>query len=157
MKTKNLSKAFVILCWVLCLTPFATAQEVNPDKILGTYLLESIQTDDKGKVLVTKADDGTYQGRLIWISNPTNPDGSIRCDEKNADKKLRSRRYDEIIMFHSLTFKKGEWVNGKLYDPFSGKMVSIKFKLDKNGSDLVARYYKGVPTLGITRTWKRVK
>lgn len=132
------------------------AQKVEADQILGTYVLESIITDDIGHVLITKAKDGSYQGRLVWVNHPTNADGSVRCDDNNPDPQLRKRRYDQVYIFRNLKFKKNEWVNGKLYDPFSGKMFSIKFKLAKNGTDLEARYYKGTPALGITKPWKKL-
>ncbi|MBP9991794.1 MAG: DUF2147 domain-containing protein [Bacteroidales bacterium] len=132
------------------------AQKVEADQILGTYVLESIITDDIGHVLITKAKDGSYQGRLVWVNHPTNADGSVRCDDNNPDPQLRKRRYDQVYIFRNLKFKKDEWVNGKLYDPFSGKMFSIKFKLAKNGTDLEARYYKGTPALGITKPWKKL-
>lgn len=48
-------------------------------------------------------------------------------------------------------------VDGTLYDPYSGKKFSVKFKLAKNGSDLQARYYKGIPAAGLNATWKRLK
>lgn len=152
----KLSKAF-LLFFSFILPSYVSAQTVEADQILGTYLLESIITDDLGHVLITKAKDDTYQGRLVWVNHPTNADGSVRCDDNNPDPLLRKRRYDQVYIFRNLKFKKDEWVNGKLYDPFSGKMFSIKFKLAKNGTDLEARYYKGTPALGITKPWKRVK
>lgn len=97
------------------------AQKVEADQILGTYVLESIITDDIGHVLITKAKDGSYQGRLVWVNHPTNADGSVRCDDNNPDPQLRKRRYDQVYIFRNLKFKKDEWVNGKLYDPFSSK------------------------------------
>ena len=152
----RLIKSIALILSVL-LSTNTFAQKVEPDQILGTYILESIVTDDIGHVLITKAKDGTYQGRLVWVNHPTNADGSVRCDDNNPNPKLRKRHYDQVYIFRNLKFKKDEWVNGKLYDPFSGKMFSIKFKLAKNGSDLEARYYKGTPALGITKPWKKLQ
>ena len=77
--------------------------------------------------------------------------------QKNSDKKLRNRRYDEIIMVWNLTFEKGEWVDGKLYDPYSGKTFSVKFKPVDGSRNLTARYYKGVTAIGINATWEKVR
>lgn len=151
----RLFKSIALILSVL-LSTNTFAQKVEADQILGTYVLESIITDDIGHVLITKAKDGSYQGRLVWVNHPTNADGSVRCDDNNPDPQLRKRRYDQVYIFRNLKFKKDEWVNGKLYDPFSGKMFSIKFKLAKNGTDLEARYYKGTPALGITKPWKKL-
>ena len=128
--------------------------QTEADKIIGTYRVESPFTDDVAKVKITKAKNGTYSGRITWVNNTTNADGSPRTDEKNPDPKLRSRKPEEIIMVWNLQFKDGEWVNGTLYDPYSGKKFSVQFKAD--GNNLKARYYKGVPAMGINAVWKRV-
>ncbi len=145
--------AFLVFCVALTVM----AQKPEADMILGSYRIATITCNDTAVIKVTKTSKGLYQGRITWLNHPTNDDGTKRNDAANKDSKLRSRTYDQIFLFWNLAYKDGEWVDGKLYDPFSGKNFSVKFKLDANGSDLEARYYKGVPTLGITRTWTRVK
>lgn len=127
------------------------------DKILGTYEVPSPFSDDVAHVKITKTQKGTYQGRITWVNRDKNPDGTPRTDEKNPDPKLRMRPPTDIVMFWNLQYKEGEWVDGVLYDPYTGKRFSVKFKLAKNGTDLSARYYKGVPVAGINGTWKRIK
>ena len=148
---KRLLPLFLIL---LMAALSASAQE---EKIVGTYSVASPFNTDTAHVRITKAKNGTYQGRITWVNRTTNADGSPRTDEKNPDPKLRSRKPEEIIMCWGLQYKEGEWVDGVLYDPYTGKKFSVKYKLSKNGRDLDARYYKGVPAIGISSTWKRIK
>lgn len=145
----------VILYLLLCLLSGKLSAQTKADDILGTYRVASPFNDDVAKVLVSRTAKGTYQGRVTWTNHPTNPDGSVRTDSKNPDKKLRQRRYDEVIMFYDLVFEEGEWVKGKLYDPYSGMTFNVKFKPVKKSRNLKARYYKGIPAIGIDGDWVR--
>lgn len=139
---------------LLASTSTGTLQaQTRADDIVGTYLVPSPFNDDTAHVKVTRTAKGTYQGRIVWANHTKNPDGTVRTDMKNADKKLRSRKYNEVIMVWNLTYEEGEWVDGKLYDPYSGKTFSVKFKPVKGSRDLSARYYKGVTAIGINGTW----
>lgn len=148
-------KTLLLPLLMLCAT-VAIAQS-DGSKILGTYRVPSPFNDDAANVKITQCADGTFKGQVVWVNRATNKDGSPRTDEKNPDPKLRSRKPEEIIMCWGLKYEDGEWVGGTLYDPYSGKKFNIKFALDKNGSDLSARYYKGKPALGINGTWKRLR
>lgn len=152
MKIKTILLTLLLLVAGRTLMAQSTA---SADKILGTFYMDSPLSDDHAKVKITKASNGTYQGRIVWLDKPTNPDGSPRTDEKNPDPKLRSRTATQITLVWGLKFEDGEWVKGTVYDPFSGKKFGVKMSLAKNGSDLSVRYYKGTPAAGITRTWKR--
>ena len=135
------------------LTGSVAGQEVKADDIVGTYTVGSPFNDDVARVKVTKTAKGTYQGQVVWANKTTNEDGTVRTDSKNPDKKLRSRRYDEVIMFWDITFDGKEWVGGKLYDPYTGKTFNVKFKPIKNSRNIKARYYKGIPAIGIDGEW----
>lgn len=144
-----------MLTLLLLATASLAAAQTKADDILGVYSVDSPFNDDVARVEITKTAKGTYKGRVTWTNHPTNPDGSVRTDAKNPDKKLQKRRYDEVIMVWDLTFEDGEWVEGKLYDPYSGKTFRVKFKPIKNSRNLKARYYKGIPAIGIDATWTR--
>lgn len=146
---------FCILAVMLLTAATPLRSQTQADDIIGTYTVPSPFNDDVARVQITRATDGTYRGRIVWANHSTNADGTVRRDEKNADPKLRSRRFDEIYMAWNLRFKDGEWVDGKLYDPYTGKTFSIKFKPIKNSRNLKARYYKGVTAIGIDGTWVR--
>ena len=152
-----MKKLLPLLLICLAFAGRTMAQSADADKILGTFYLESPLSDDNAKVTFKKSAKGTYFAKIIWIDKPYNADGTLRTDEKNPDPKLRSRHATDVVLVWGLTYKDGEWVEGSVYDPFSGKSFGVKMKLEKNGKDLSVRYYKGKPALGITRTWTRVE
>lgn len=77
-------------------------------------------------------------------------------DSKNPDAKLKTRSVQGITHITQLAFEDGEYVNGKLYSIQDGNTYSLKGKL-KSAEELETRGYKGVPMLGKTFKWKRVK
>lgn len=127
------------------------------DGILGVWQTHSPFNDDTANIRITRMADGTYSGQVIWTNHPTNPDGSVRRDVKNKDKKLRTRTWDQVKLCWNLQYKDGQWIKGDLYDPYSGKYFNVKVKPKKGSRDMEARYYMGVPSVGITMTWKRIK
>jgi len=118
-----------------------TNAQMNPDEIVGVY-----HTPNKdGKVAIYRK-GGTYFGKLIW---------GIRnlIDKKNPDKTLRTRNMVGCDFMTDFTFKDGEYVNGKIYDPESGKTYNCRMWLNDN--QLKVRGYLGVSLLGRTETFLR--
>lgn len=150
-------KHILLFSILLTLSTVVTAQNNDADRILGTFEATSPFNDDTAHVKITRLSNGTYQGRVVWVNHNTNPDGTPRTDRNNKDPKLRSRLATEVILFWDLSYKKDKWIDGKLYDDVTGKTFNIKIELAKNGKDLSARYYKGIPAVGITKTWRRLK
>ncbi len=151
-------KHWTILALLLLLSSFATKAQSqhNPaDDICGTYYIESPVSDDAVKIQIYRAKNGTYQGRFVWLSQPNNPDGTPRTDINNPDPKKRNRTADQIVAVWGLTYKNGEWVDGSIYDPTSGKTYGIKGKRKKGSRDMEMRYYWKRPVMGLNTTWKR--
>lgn len=101
---------------------------VTGDNILGVYLGE--QKGDVFKARITKVSDGTYEGRIFWMENDKEPDGSKRLDRKNPDKSLRHVPCDQVVLFTELKHnaRKQCWDGTKIYDPqrgFTAKMSAV--------------------------------
>ena len=77
-------------------------------------------------------------------------------DVKNPNEKLRNRSIQGIVHISALIFKDGEYVDGKLYSVQDGNTYNLKAKL-KSVNDLETRGYKGIPMIGKTFNWKRVR
>jgi len=135
----------------------AQAQSQPGDHICGTYRVESPVSDDVVKIKIYRASNGKYQGKYVWLSQPNNPDGTPRTDINNPDPAKRNRTADQIIAVWNLTYKEGEWVDGLIYDPTSGKTYGLKGKRIKDSKDMEMRYYWKRPALGLNSTWKREK
>lgn len=142
---------------MMILVAGAAFSQTGGDRILGTYYMKTPDTGDESKVQIYKTSSGTYCGKVVWVKNPNNPDGTPRRDEKNPDPKLRNRTADNLLVMKNLKYDDGEWVNGDLYNPNEGKWFKIKVNSIDSKGDLDVRYYKGITLLGKSDTWKRVK
>lgn len=102
------------------------------DKIVGNYSAE--RNGVKSKVKIYKYNDG-YRAQVTWVDNLKMENGSIRTDVKNPDASKRKVRADEIVLIDKVTYnaEDKEWGNGKIYDPTSGKVFTVKlyFKDEK--------------------------
>ena len=110
-----------------------------------------------GTAIVEVYQDGdVYNGKIVWLQNPTRPDGTPAVDDKNPDAKLRSRKLIGLNMLSNLQKKDGEYAGGSIYDPGNGKTYNCSMKVE--GDVLKVRGSldkRGL--LGRTMDWFRVK
>jgi uncharacterized protein (DUF2147 family) len=95
-------------------------------------------------------------GRVVWLRSPLDDDGCDLQDRRNPDPTLRSRKVEGLEILRGLRRRlDGTWVNGRIYDPASGRTYTCQLALD--GDDRVRlRGYVGIPLIGRTTTWTRV-
>ena len=140
---KKLFVGAILMVAPLCA---ALAQDV-----VGKWKLE----DGSAIVEVYKKDD-VFNGRIVWLQNPTEADGSPAVDDKNPDSKLRSRKLIGLNMLSGLKEGDGEYSGGSIYDPGNGKTYNCSMKVE--GDVLKVRGSldkRGL--LGRTMDWFRVK
>ena len=138
----------IILTISLMAAPLAAAFAQD---VIGKWKLE----DGTAIVEVYKSGD-VYNGKIVWLQNPTEADGSPAVDENNPDKALRSRQLIGLNMLSDLKKDGAEYGNGKIYDPGNGKTYNCSMKVE--GDVLHVRGSldkKGL--LGRTMDWFRVK
>ena len=124
----------------------ASAQDV-----IGKWKLE----DGTAIVEVYKQGD-VFNGKIVWLQNPTEADGTPAKDGNNPDKSLRSRQLIGLNMLHGLKKEGSKYAGGKIYDPGNGKTYNCSMQV--NGDILKVRGSldaKGL--LGRTMDWFRVK
>lgn len=136
-------------------TSIPTAAQQSADDICGTYLMESPVSDDVVKIQIFRTKNDSYQGRYTWLSRPNNPDGTPRTDVKNPNPKLRNRTAFQLVAVWGLVYKEGQWVDGKIYDPTTGKTYGIKAKRMKGSTDIEVRYYWKTTAIGLNGRWRR--
>ncbi len=140
---------------VLCLMGAATtyAQQAA-DKILGVYKVE--EEGRQSKVRFTKCEDGTYQGQIIWLSEPNNPDGTRKMDVKNPDKAKRNTPSDQVVIVYGIRYNAEDdcWDGGKVYKPINGKIykVTVSFKDDKT-----LRVKGSLGPISLSRYWSKIE
>ncbi len=133
---------------IICLIPFAKAQ--NPNSILGFWLSDT----KKGKIEIFQSGN-KYYGKLVWATNLVDAKGVSRKDINNPNEKLKNRPLLNAVLFTDFIYKDGEWDDGKIYDPTSGKTYSGTMKV--KGDNLEIRGYLGISLFGKTKVWQRVK
>ena len=124
----------------------ASAQDV-----IGKWKLE----DGTAIVEVYKQGD-VFNGKIVWLQNPTEADGTPAKDGNNPDKSLRSRQLIGLNMLHGLKKEGSKYAGGKIYDPGNGKTYNCSMQVD--GDVLKVRGSldaKGL--IGRTMDWFRVK
>ncbi len=141
-------KKYFILTALLFISFNFYAQNAND--IIGTWITEG----GKSLVKITKQNN-KYYGKIIWLREPNEKDGSIKLDKNNPDKKLQSRHILGIQVLKDFVFTDDKtWEDGTIYDPENGKTYSCIIKIvGKN--QLFVRGYIGISLIGRTTTWYR--
>ena len=138
----------IFISMILMLAPLAAvfAQDVVGKWKLsdGTAIVEVYQQGD------------VYNGKIVWLQNPTEADGSPAVDNLNPDPKLRTRQVLGLNMLNNLKKGNGEYTGGSIYDPGNGKTYNCSMKVE--GDVLKVRGSldkRGL--IGRTMDWFRVK
>ncbi|MBB6461637.1 DUF2147 domain-containing protein [Flammeovirga kamogawensis] len=101
-------------------------------------------------------DNGKAQGSIVWMERDKEEDGGPRIDKLNPDASLRERFLDGMIMLSDFDYKgKGQWEDGSVYDPDSGKTYSGSIQ-NSGPNVLKMRGYVGIKLFGRTELWTRV-
>lgn len=138
----------IILCAIALIMPFAAALAQD---VIGKWKL----ADGTAIVEVYKSGD-SFNGKIVWLQNPTESDGTPAKDDNNPDKSLRSRQIMGLNMLSGLKKTGDEYSGGKIYDPGNGKTYNCSMKVE--GDVLKVRGSldkKGL--IGRTMDWFRVK
>lgn len=148
MKTVKIQTLLVILFFAL--SSFAPLD--NPDAILGTWLVGK----KNAKVKIEKS-DGKYFGKIIWLKEPNNEDGSPKKDKNNPDKGQRNNPIMGLQLLRNFEYDGGKtWEDGRIYDPESGNDYSCIITM-KNSNTLDVRGYIGFSFIGRSDTWTRAE
>ncbi|MDR6240498.1 DUF2147 domain-containing protein [Aureibacter tunicatorum] len=121
------------------------------DEILGVWEIK----DKTAKMEVFKCGE-EYCGKLLWGKDIVEKDGvTSKKDVKNPDPNLRSRDIVGITYLKGLTFDGDEYVNGRIYNSSNGKTYKCYVWFEDDILHL--RGYLGLPTMGQTTKWFRIK
>ncbi len=140
---------------LLLLNMYATHAKPNDlqaNKIIGVWL--SADKDLKVEIFERNAH---YFGKVVWFwCDPKTPDMNSFKDTENPDPKLRDRKWLGMKVVENLTYKQyGEWNNGTIYDPNTGRKYSSVVRL-KTPDTLIVRGYWGIVLLGKNMEFHRV-
>lgn len=142
-------KIYGLLLMIICTLPVFSQ---NKDAILGKWL----NAGGEAQILIYKVGDH-YNGKLVWLKEPNDEAGKPKIDIKNPDASLQKRLVLGAEILKGFVYNgKGVWQNGSIYDPKIGKTYSCKMSLGSN-DQLDIRGYVGIPLLGRTEIWSRIR
>ena len=123
------------------LTGYAVAQEA--DAILGQWYTDPEKKD--ALVEIYKEND-LYSGKIVWLKEPKNDDGTVKVDKNNPDETKRNNPTIGLNLVKGFTYKgNNKWAGGTIYDPNNGKTYKCKMTLD--GGDISkCRFWAGPPS-----------
>lgn len=124
---------------------------------LAQSVIGKWKLDDGSAIVEVYQQGDEFNGRIVWLEKPTNPDGTPTNDNNNPNPNLRSRKLIGLNMLSGLK-KQGEseYGNGNIYDPGNGKTYNCSMKVEGNTLKVRGSLDKrGI--LGRTMDWFRVK
>ena len=133
---------------ILMLAPLAAAFAQD---VVGKWKLED------GTAIVEVYQQGdVFNGKIVWLKEPTEADGTPAVDNNNPDPALRKRQLIGLNMLHGLKPSGDEYSGGKICDPGNGKTYYCSFKVEGNTLHVrVSLDKRGF--LGRTMDWFRAK
>ena len=138
----------ILISMILMLAPLAAAMAQD---VVGKWKLA-----DGSAIVEVYQQGNVFNGKIVWLQNPTEADGSPAVDDQNPDPKLRKRQILGLNMLSGLAKQGNEYSGGSIYDPGNGKTYNCSMKVE--GDILRVRGSldkKGL--LGRTMDWYRVK
>ena len=134
----------------LCST--AMAQNIS-----GTWRYMDDKTGEaKGLVKIEQQADGTYAGTALKATpraGYTPKEFCTNCPAPYTNKPIIGMQVIQGLK----TADDTNYTHGKIIDPVSGKIYSLKGKLNPSGKKLFLRGYMGVSAVGRNQTWLRVE
>ena len=158
-----MSLKYVVLL-ILLVTATAALGNEDPSVILGLWETEQKEPGDPYSRVEVVEKDGRYFGTITWLSEPVYEEGDPEAgrpvrDRENPDPELQDRPVIGLPLMRDFEFdpKDGKWVDGKIYDPESGKEYDCKVTMKDVDTLEVFGYVKvGFVKLGRDTIWKRV-
>ncbi len=123
----------------------------DPDAIVGVW-----KTGDGNAMVRIYKNGEKYQGKIVWLKEPIDPEtGKAKLDKNHSDKASRKRPILGLINIWGFTqTEKNVWEEGNIYDPKNGSTYSCTIKMT-NPKTLEVRGYIGVSLIGRTDVWTK--
>ena len=153
-------KGYIVL--LLCLPVGVQAADrkgkAAADGILGTYMIYEHRTQETVHLSFYEADNGDYEARIVWMEQPTDDLGKPKTDVNNPRAMYRHIPLSHLVIVRGLRYdaKSGQWENGRIYDPSSGKTYRCFIRFEDDNQTLRVKVYIGFRFLGRSLYWSRI-
>ena len=108
----------------------------------------------KAIIQISQQSEGVYSGRIVKITprpGYTPKETCVNCPAPYTNRPILG-----LDIIHNLkAMGNNQFENGKILDPLTGKLYTVKARLSPNGKILYLRGYLGISALGRTQTWIR--
>jgi uncharacterized protein (DUF2147 family) len=148
-----MSRLLAVLLLALFSSPALMAQSKDADKLVGVWQ----PSDGRSYVKIDKIGNKFY-GRVVWLKEANEEDGSPRLDKNNPDESLRSTPLKGYRVMKDLVYNEDEkmWLDGTIYDPKNGTTYNCKIEL-MDDNKIEVRGFVGTAVFGRTDVWTRLQ
>lgn len=148
-----------LLLLLLLPTNLSASATVSADSLIGIWEVE----EKDGHIEIYRCKEN-FCGRIHWLKEPNFPvddrqgmAGRPLTDRENPKAELRSRPLVGLQIMDGYSYKgDGFWDSGRIYNSENGKTYNSRIKM-KSPQSLELRGFIGVPLLGGSTVWKRVR
>lgn len=140
----------LVLAIAVLAAPLSALAQQTP---VGTWTTIDDKTQQpKSVVEIYEAQDGSLVGKVLEVlQSDTGP--HPKCSKCDGDRK--DQPVEGMVILWDVARIGSEWKGGKILDPATGKIYSVKMSLADNGKNLEVRGFMGFSLLGKTQTWQR--
>ena len=145
-----MSKQLISALLLSAMTSFAFANDIT-----GLWQTIDDKTGEaKGQIEIRQEANGTYVGKIVKIT--PRPGYTLRTTCVGCPAPYTNKPILGLDILTGLKHSEGNnYTKGRILDPNTGKVYSMKAKLSSNGNRLTLRGYVGVSALGRTQIWLR--
>ena len=140
----------LVLAIALLAAPLSAFAQQSP---VGTWTTIDDKTNQpKSVVEIYAAQDGSLSAKVLEVLQ-SDQGPHPKCTKCDGDRK--DQPVEGMVMMWGVSRTGDEWKGGKILDPATGKIYSVKMSLADNGQKLEVRGFMGFSLLGKTQTWQR--
>jgi uncharacterized protein (DUF2147 family) len=143
-------KLLTLLALPLLAMLFSALAQETP---VGTWTTIDDETGKpKSTVEIYETRNGSLAGRVVEVLQSAQGDNPI-CKECEGER--RNQPIEGMVILWGAKRDGDAWKGGKILDPASGKVYSLKMEPVEGGEKLEVRGFMGFSLLGKTQTWVR--
>ena len=111
----------LIVTMLLVTSTRGMAQE--KDAITGYWLTQ----EGESQIHIYQS-GGQYHGKIVWLDEPYEEDGTRKLDEENPDEDLRDRPLMGLRLLKNFRYDTDDnrWEEGTIYDPETGNTYKCR-------------------------------
>lgn len=121
------------------------------DSIIGNWSV----LNNQAAIAISKKNN-TFEGNIIWLSEPNDANGLPRLDIHNNEKSKRNQPLMQLICLYNFEYNPTSkaWENGFFYNPFTGEMIKATLTM-KDVNTIEMTGFAGFSLEFVSETWVR--